>query len=45
VLSKWGERGLKGNAPLWYYVLREGEHYGVTHDLNELDSLLAYALS
>jgi len=25
VLAKWGEHGLKGNAPLWYYVLREGD--------------------
>ena len=26
---------LKGNAPLWYYVLREAEYFGVTHDPNE----------
>ena len=26
---------LKNNTPLWYYVLREAEWYGVTHDENE----------
>lgn len=26
---------MKGNAPLWYYILREAEYYGVTNDLNE----------
>ena len=26
---------LKGHAPLWYYVLREAEYYGVTNDPNE----------
>jgi hypothetical protein len=35
VLAKWGDQGLKGCAPLWYYVLREGEYYGVTNDPNE----------
>ncbi len=35
VFSDWGDKGLKGSAPLWYYILREGEYYGVTHDLNE----------
>ena len=27
---------LKGSAPLWYYILREAEWYGVTHDPNEI---------
>ncbi len=38
VRSDWvdGNGGpLKGNAPLWFYVLREAEFYGVTHDPNE----------
>jgi hypothetical protein len=35
VLAKWGNLGLKCNAPLWYYILREAEYYGVTNDLNE----------
>jgi hypothetical protein len=35
VLAKWGASGLKESAPLWYYVLREAEYYGVTHDPNE----------
>lgn len=26
---------LKGNAPLWYYVLREAEWYGATNDPND----------
>jgi hypothetical protein len=26
---------LKNNAPLWYYILREAEYYGVDHDENE----------
>lgn len=26
---------LKGNAPLWYYILREAEYYGVTNDPND----------
>jgi hypothetical protein len=35
LLLKWGDKGLEGCAPLWYYVLREGEYYGVTNDPNE----------
>jgi hypothetical protein len=35
VLKKWGNRGLRGNAPLWYYILREAEYHGVTHAPNE----------
>jgi hypothetical protein len=35
VLKKWGDRGLKGSAPLWYYILREAEYYGVSNDPNE----------
>ena len=26
---------IKGNAPLWYYILREAEYYGVTRDPND----------
>ncbi len=26
---------LRNNTPLWYYILREAEYYGVTNDLNE----------
>lgn len=35
MFAKWAESGLKGGAPLWYYILREGEYYGVTNDPNE----------
>lgn len=27
---------LKGSAPLWYYILREAEHYGFTRDPHEI---------
>ena len=29
------DHGLRGNTPLWYYILREAEYYGVTNDPNE----------
>ena len=35
IRDKWvNDNGspLKGNAPLWYYILREAEYYGVEHD-------------
>lgn len=35
VFKDWGTLGLAGSAPLWFYVLREAEYYGVTHDPNE----------
>jgi hypothetical protein len=35
VLAEWGKFGLKCSAPLWYYILREAEYYGVTNDPNE----------
>jgi len=35
VLKEWGDHGLRGSAPLWYYILREAEYYGVTNDPNE----------
>ena len=35
VLKAWGGQGLAKNTPLWYYILREAEYYGVTNDLNE----------
>jgi hypothetical protein len=38
VKAEWLDRpggSLRGNTPLWYYILREAEYYGVTHDPNE----------
>lgn len=35
VLDTWGSSGLVNNAPLWYYILREAEYYGVTNAPNE----------
>ncbi len=35
VLAEWGKSGLKCNAPLWYYILREAEYYGVTNNPKE----------
>ena len=38
VRAKWVANGgvFAGNAPLWYYVLREAEYYGVTHVQDDL---------
>ena len=35
ILQDFGNTGLAGSTPLWYYILREAEYYGVTKDLNE----------
>ena len=38
VRAKWADNNgckLKGSTPLWYYILREAEYYGVTKDPNE----------
>lgn len=35
VLETFGGAGLAGSTPLWYYILREAEHYGWTNDANE----------
>ena len=35
VFADWGPKGLAGSAPLWFYILREAEYYGVTNDPNE----------
>ncbi|HEY0424545.1 MAG TPA: hypothetical protein VGC82_14600, partial [Rhodopila sp.] len=38
VLAKWSSLGLKESAPLWYYVLREAEYYGVIPAAPDADS-------
>ena len=35
MFADWSAQGLAGSTPLWFYILREAEYYGVTHDLNE----------